>query len=45
MLNEEVLNKFYKNETIAKKLPIIISQIMNNEITPVVGVKKMIDID
>jgi LAO/AO transport system kinase len=44
MLHEEVLNQFYKNEAIKSSLPTIIDEIIKNKITPVVGVKKMIEL-
>ena len=44
MLHEEVLNQFYKQEKVKENLEKIIIEIMNNDITPVVGVKKMINL-
>jgi len=41
MLHEEVLNQFYKKDNMKSKLDTVISEILNQKITPVVGVKKM----
>ena len=43
MLNEEIINQFYSTEQVKKNLDKVISQIAAFEITPVVGVKKMLD--
>ena len=44
LLNEEVLYRFFNNEKVVECLNKVVSQIMNNEITPVVGVKKIISL-
>ena len=44
LLNEEILYRFYNNEKVTTALNKVVSQIMNNEITPVVGVKKIISL-
>ena len=43
MLEEAILNKFYQNTSIKENLPIIINQIINNQITPIIGVRKMLE--
>ena len=44
MLNQEILNSFYNREFIKDNLQLIINQILNNEITPVVAVKKILSV-
>ena len=43
MLNEEVLNTFYKDPEVKDKHKDIVDKIINKEITPVVGVKMMME--
>ncbi|MCL2063286.1 MAG: methylmalonyl Co-A mutase-associated GTPase MeaB [Candidatus Cloacimonetes bacterium] len=43
MLNEAILNNFYKKDTVKDNLQHIIDKILNNEITPVVGVRMILD--
>ena len=44
MLHEEILNQFFKQGIIKENLEKVIKEIMNNEITPVVGVKKILNL-
>ena len=44
MLNEEILNSFYRNPYIKEKLPQVIEQIKHNKLTAVSAVKQMMDL-
>jgi len=42
MLNDEIIKKFFKNEQVKQKVNQVIQDILNNKITPVIGVQKLV---
>ena len=45
MLNEEILYQFYKSDKVKANIEKIINEILSNQITPAVGVKKLLNME